>query len=261
MESFKNYCENHKKQIKLAVCIMFLLTLTCVSFIHIENKYTKKDKEIVATLVEKKTEENDAIEQEESEVPEEKTKNIIMVDVKGFVINEGVYSLNENARVIDAINAAGGLKESAYTRYLNLSKIVHDEDVIILNSLEEIEHMKQETTVKEEIQCELTNKVCLTEEKIITSTVTENNKTNDSQKNNSNDIREEMDEPLNTLVNINTATKETLMSLKGIGESKADKIIEYRNTQGTFKTIDEIKNVSGIGDSVYEKIKDYITVQ
>ena len=70
-----------------------------------------------------------------------------------------------------------------------------------------------------------------------------------------------MDEPLNTLVNINTATKETLMSLKGIGESKADKIIEYRNTQGTFKTIDEIKNVSGIGDSVYEKIKDYITVQ
>ena len=64
----------------------------------------------------------------------------------------------------------------------------------------------------------------------------------------------------NKLVNINTASKEELMTLSGIGESKALDIINYRNTNGYYKTIDEIKNVSGIGTAIYEKIKAYITV-
>ena len=65
---------------------------------------------------------------------------------------------------------------------------------------------------------------------------------------------------LNTIVNINTASKETLMTLNGIGESKAKLIIEYRETNGNFKTTDEIKNVKGIGEAIYEKIKDSITI-
>ena len=59
---------------------------------------------------------------------------------------------------------------------------------------------------------------------------------------------------------LNTATKEELMTLSGIGESKAEAIIKYREDNGTFKTIEEIKNVSGIGDAAFEKIKDSITV-
>ena len=63
-----------------------------------------------------------------------------------------------------------------------------------------------------------------------------------------------------TIVSINTASLEQLKTLPGIGESKANDIIKYREKEGNFKTIEDIKNVSGIGDSLFEKIKDYITV-
>ncbi len=63
------------------------------------------------------------------------------------------------------------------------------------------------------------------------------------------------------LVNINTATKEELMTLPGIGEAKADLIISYRNTQGSFKNAEDIKNISGIKDGVYSRIKDYICIE
>ena len=61
------------------------------------------------------------------------------------------------------------------------------------------------------------------------------------------------------LISINTATEEELSSLSGIGPSKAKQIIEYRNSSGPFKTIEDIKQVPGIGESIYDQIKDYIT--
>ena len=64
----------------------------------------------------------------------------------------------------------------------------------------------------------------------------------------------------NTKISLNHATKEELLTLTGIGESKANLIIEYRNQNGGFKTIEEIKNVKGIGDKMFEKIKDNITI-
>ena len=60
-------------------------------------------------------------------------------------------------------------------------------------------------------------------------------------------------------ISINKATKEELMTLPGIGESKAKDIINYRETHGEFKTIDEIKNISGIGDNLFAQIKEIIT--
>ena len=64
----------------------------------------------------------------------------------------------------------------------------------------------------------------------------------------------------NSLININTSTKEQLQTLNGIGESKANSIIDYRTQNGPFKTIEDIKNVSGISETLYDKIKDFITV-
>ena len=63
------------------------------------------------------------------------------------------------------------------------------------------------------------------------------------------------------VVNINTATQTELEELPGIGPSIANKIIQYRNTNGKFKTIEDIKNITGIGDSKFEKIKDFIKVK
>lgn len=65
----------------------------------------------------------------------------------------------------------------------------------------------------------------------------------------------------NYVCNINTASQEQLSSLQGIGDTIAARIVQYRNTNGTFKTTDEIKNVKGIGDATYERIKEYITVE
>ena len=62
------------------------------------------------------------------------------------------------------------------------------------------------------------------------------------------------------MISINTASVEELQKLSGVGESKAQAIVEYREQNGNFNSIDDIKNVSGIGDALFEKIKDYITV-
>ena len=61
-------------------------------------------------------------------------------------------------------------------------------------------------------------------------------------------------------MNINTATKEELMTIGGIGESKATQIISYRETNGPFQKIEDIMNISGIKEGIFSKIKDYITV-
>ena len=142
--------------------------------------------------------ENDSIIKENNQSNE---KKYYYVDIKGEVKDPGVYKLKEGSRVIDAINASGGLKENANTYSVNLSKKITDEMVIIVPSNSE-----------------------------------------------------------NTIVNINTATTKELLSITGIGESKASNIIKYREENGNFSSIEDIKNVSGIGDSLFEKIKKYITV-
>ena len=151
--------------------------------------------------------------------------NAFYVDVKGEVKNPNVYMVSEGMLVIDAINLAGGYTKNAYTDNINLSKKLTKEMVIIVCNKKDY---TTSTTVK------AINDALIKEEK------TDNNKTNG-------------------LVNINTASKEELMSITGIGESKANSIIEYR-TKNKFNSIEEIKNVSGIGDKFFEQIKNYITV-
>lgn len=174
----------------------------------------------------------------------------IKVDVKGEVINPGVYELDGNTRVIDAINLAGGLTENADTDMVNLSKKLTDEDIIIIYKL-----IDKATTV-ETYQTKINdcinnyNDACITEK--IASDIS-NKKSNESLKT---DFKEEE----NRSININTADISELTKLSGIGESKAKKIIEYRNKIGNFETIEDIKKVSGIGDNIFDKIKESITV-
>lgn len=169
-------------------------------------------------------------------VKEEK-KNTIKVDVKGFVVNPNVYELDENSRVIDAIKIAGGLIDGANTELINLSQKLTDEMVIIVYSnwqINEYRNSKKEVVYIEVDKCpDNINGAC----------INKNNQTKTTGK-----------------VNINSATEAELTKISGVGASKAKDIIEYREQNGGFKQIEDIKNIKGIGDALFEKIKDSITI-
>ncbi len=154
------------------------------------------------------------------------------VDIKGAVKKPGVYKVSEKNIVKDVIDMAGGLKSTAVTSNINLSKKVTSEMVIYVYTKSEL------TTAK-------TTKI-ISDEKILITTEP---------------VKDESNSDQNTrkLININVASKTELMTIPNIGESKADSIIIYR-TENKFNKIEDIMNVSGIGESVFAKIKEFITV-
>lgn len=159
------------------------------------------------------------------EIKEEK----VTVDIKGAVLNPGIYTLDNNKRVFDAITIAGGLLDNSDIENINMSLKLTDEMVIIV-------------PFKEEKQNSVGDKEHLNNS---------NNIENDAKVSNSKNTNNEK-------VSINKASKEDLMTLKGIGETKALAIINYRKEHGNFKSISELQNVKGIGKSIFEKIKDNI---
>ena len=220
------FVRKHKGKICIIIFVLFTL-------------YTIYDTYSFETESEVKTKKNETVTKKDEK--EEKTKNeTVLVDVKGEVNTPGVYELTSNNTVIDAINKAGGLTKISDTSNINLSKKLEDEMVIIVYSKAEIQKMEEDKIV-----CPPCNNACITEED-------EKAKLDEKEENTA-------ETPMGK-ININTADETALQTLDGIGETKAKAIIEYRNKNGNFKTIEDIKNVSGIGDSVYEKIKDNITV-
>ena len=147
-----------------------------------------------------------------------------MVDVKGAVNTPGVYLLTNEDRVVDAIEKAGGYTEEADTRLVNHAQRLQDEMVIYIPKKGEDLEFKQETTSQ-------------------TINIPSNNESSSGK------------------VNINSADEAVLTTLPGIGPSKAQAIIEYRENSGSFKTIEDLKNVSGIGDKTFEKLRDFIDVK
>ena len=185
--------------------------------------------------------------EEEKIVKVEKNKNNnekkeikkIKIDIKGEINSPGVYELTEENNVMDAISLAGGLTNKSDTSNINLSKKLKDEMVIIVYSKQEIVNMKEQ----EKIICPPCNNACIEENDEISKI----------------DLKEDKKETVGK-ININTASIEELQKLNGIGQSKAQSIVDYRNKNGEFKDIQEIKNVQGIGEAAFEKIKDNITV-
>lgn len=165
-------------------------------------------------------------------------------DIKGAVVNPGVYKIEESARIIDAINMAGGLLENADTSVNNLSRFIKDEMVIIIYTKDEVLNFSKviEKEIKGNDTCKKNNDVIPNDSCI----------NNNQKKENNNDIDKK--------ISINTADLDLMITLPGIGEEKAKTIIAYRNEHGLFEKIEDIMNVSGIGEKLFEKIKDYITV-
>ena len=158
----------------------------------------------------------------------EKENKTIMVDISGEIITPGVVKLPEGSRIIDAITAAGGKTEDADLSKVNLAYILDDGVQLYIPRY-------NEKLEKEIVQTE--PGVGIIQEGINTT----------SKK--------------DSKVNINTANKEKLATLPGIGEGTAEKIIEYRSKTGKFKIIDEIKKIPGIGESKFKSLKDKITIK
>ncbi|MCS4488295.1 helix-hairpin-helix domain-containing protein [Streptococcus sciuri] len=151
------------------------------------------------------------------------TSSVIVVDVKGAVQKEGVYTLKEGSRVSDAIAKAGDLNQEADKKSINLAQKLTDEAIVyVAKSDENISVVNQDSTS--------------------TRTV-ETTKSNATDK-----------------INLNTASLEELKKISGIGDKRAQDILDYRDAQGGFKSIDELTNVSGIGSKTLEKLKNDVTV-
>ena len=229
----KEKLKENLKYILIVIILISIIIALCLYYINLNKNeiVIKENKNILS----------------KKEIKKEKKEEIYFyVDIKGAVNNEGVYKLKENSRIIDVVNEAGGLKENADTSIINLSKKIFDEMFIIIYTKEEIDKIKQETISTKKINEKLDKNIII---------IDENNDANIKKKTNKTTTDEE-----NKVININTATKEEFLTLTGIGESKADAIISYREENGDFNAIEDIKNVSGIGDSLFEKIKEYITV-
>ena len=154
---------------------------------------------------------------------ENSEKSGVYVYICGEVIKPGVYELSGDSRIYEAVDAAGGFTENAARECVNLASKVSDGMQITIYTREEAASLLADS-----------------------APVGENaGKSGTSG---------------SGLVNLNTATKEELMTLKGIGESKAEDIIRYREKSGGFKKIEDIMKISGIKENGFQKIKDSITV-
>lgn len=250
----KLFLYNHKRKI-IVIASLILLSLTITLVLLTRHNYQKD----ITTYENVVSEKNNSNIKEVDNKKEDEEKIYYYIDIKGYVNNPGVYSLEKGKRVVDAINIAGGLKKDANTSLLNLSKEISDQMVIVIYSNSEIKEYEKltETKKQEEKICndKIINDACISNSNNTNTT----NNANDTTKNDTTDTK--TDDSNKTLkININTATKEELMTLKNVGESKALAIIEYRNKNGLFKTIDDLKNVSGIGDKLFESLKENITV-
>lgn len=230
------------------IIIIILITLNIISIsLQTYNVINKSNTEYKTENIVKEPENK---EDNKDENINKESNNTIYVDIKGAVKSPGVYEVNNDSKVIDIINLAGGLNKNASTKYINLSKKLNNESVIYIYTNNEINTFIKEQNKEplKECKCETENiKSCIDNKSSIIEkgqdTITNQDKKEDNSK-----------------ININTASKDQLTSLTGIGDAKASAIIDYRDKNGNFKTIEEIKNVSGISDSLYEKIKDNITI-
>lgn len=180
----------------------------------------------------------------EKEVVESKPE-MIKVDIKGAILKPGLYELEAGSRVQDVIEKSGGLNVDADTSMINLSKVLEDEMVVIIYTKDEIQALEEGNTnikyIEKECICpSIENDACIEKSE--------------------GSMDDAINEESTSLVSLNHATLEELMTLPGIGEVKAQAILDYREESGNFNTIEELKNVKGIGDSTFEKLKDYITI-
>ncbi|MDR2276442.1 MAG: helix-hairpin-helix domain-containing protein [Vagococcus sp.] len=211
MESIRKHVT--KEKIIITVVILVISIIGLKLFLSKNAAKVSQVEEVVLTdttdlIAETEKENNDVVK--------------MYVDIKGAVKLPGMYEVTSDMRVLNVIDMAGGLKETADDSQVNFSQRIEDQMVIYI------------PVEGEELS-----------ETVIAGT-------------NSNTANISKDEE--GKINLNQATKEELMTLSGVGEKKAEKIIEYREENGSFKTIEDLKNVNGFGEKSFESLEKYISI-
>lgn len=201
-QNIKKYGDKYKKELVISQLLLF-----SVFCFFIASFSKKEDVSASADIL--------PILPEQFPIEKNKEEEVkwIKVDLKGAVLNPGVYEMEEGSRIIDVIERCGGLKEEADTKNVNLSKKLTDEMVIKIPTIYEEE--QKEENVKEE------------------------------------------GKEKNDKISLNQATLSELMEIPGIGEAKAKAIMKHR-ALSPFETIEDVIQVDGIGEKLFEKIKEFI---
>lgn len=278
MQKFKNFLKN--KYIWIGIIVIFLIIIYIISEkilntngvkisqeetdeinseqISNENIIPNLQEESVSEIEETIITENTNTEENNLETTEVNTnqeneqiyKNTessekIYVYITGEVNSPGVVLLNNGSRIVDAIEAAGGVTDKANITKVNLVYILQDGMKINIPNQNDLKNNENFEYI----------------------TMSSGDEKNDANINNSASNTSSEESSSNkesafkiSVVNINTATQTELETLPGIGPSLALKIINYRKENGKFSSIEDIKNVSGIGDAKFENIKNYIRV-
>ncbi|GHU67769.1 hypothetical protein AGMMS49983_19440 [Clostridia bacterium] len=186
------------------------------------------------------------IAQNEGSADVSQTAVAVFVDVGGAVVREGVIALPPGSRITDAIEAAGGLTEGADVSVINRAQVVSDGDKLYIPTTAEVENGRLKPSIGLVIGDGGTSGAAAGGSAAVPgSAVSSGNAPGtDAQ----------------GRVNLNTADTETLQLLNGVGPATAQKIIDYRNAHGQFKRIEDLMNVSGIGQKTFERLKGLICV-
>lgn len=207
---------------KIIFAGMIFLAFLIANFFSNEGLINKftKDDEIV--MVSDSNQENKV--ENNKDIPDEIMNQDKKVYISGEIKNSGVYDINDGDRLDDLVKRAGGLTEKADINSINLAMRLEDQMKIYIPNIDENQNIN-------------------------------NDNTNLAIGQVSNDLTDLQ----NKKININLASKEELMTLPNIGEKRAQAILDYR-LENRFEKIEDIKNVSGIGDKYFEAMKDLITV-
>ncbi|MFH6650498.1 helix-hairpin-helix domain-containing protein [Streptococcus suis] len=219
MDTIKTYIEM-LKEYKWQIALPAVAGLILTTFL-IFSQPAKSDQTGLTDFpqTEQTSNSSELVEETSTEVSEEPSQ--LVVDVKGAVAKPGLYTLEADARVNDAVDAAGGLTSQADPKSINLAQKLSDEAVVYVASKDENISVVASTTASSAMSPEEKN---------------------------------------TNLVNLNTATEADLQTISGIGAKRAADIIAYREVNGGFKSVDDLNNVSGIGDKTMESIRPYVTV-
>ena len=254
---------NNKKKIIIIVSIVSVILIGIISYIIISSFNFRgeeisedfeleelKENDLNSAEIQEDVENSNSIEEqeganlnEENSIKIRESTNLngnkkIIVHISGEVISPGVISLEEGARIVDAINMADGVTGEADLSKVNLAYVLEDAQKIYIPNINE----KEEKDIVENM-----------EDGVVISGSGINDENNSSSGNNSKNG--------NVKININTADIKELQKLSGIGESIALRIVTYRKENGKFNSIEDLKNVSGIGENKFNKIKNNIFVK